>query len=473
MLVSVGRAPLVEGIGLEAAGVAFDRRKGIGADDAPPHARAAHLRGRRLRRLLAARPHRLPRGRGRRRERLRPRRRSSTTAPCRARSTPIPEIAGVGLTEAEAREQYGDDVAVGRFPWVANARAVMQNETTGWVKSIHETRYGELLGLVMVGPHVTDLIEAGVVAIDAESTVETVADGMAPHPTLSEAIKEAGPRRARPRDPPAEPQENTTATGLKPRISQVFRCSRRLTLVGRALVLPGIRARPPVPGALPEPAPSPQSGRALPFRTDWRQGRGRPQHAAMPSPAGRSGSSSSRAANEVTGGSRLRRLLRRKKKRLQPEGARRARLPPAQDSRHSCACARAATRERAIEHGPPREEFSEVFRYYTLAKRAEWQVRDLPWNDAAADPGVEGLGGEAGAAPRHLALGDHAAAAGRRARGRDGGAALRARAPPRGEALLHDDGAGRGAPHRGVAEADRDGRRHRRARPVPRPARAR
>src|ERR687888_373298 len=103
-----------------------------------------------------------------------------------------PEIAGVGLTEAEAREQYGDDIATGMFPWVANARAVMQNETVGWVKSIHETRYGELLGVVMVGPHVTDLIEAGVVAIDAEATVETVADGMAAHPTLSEAIKEAG-----------------------------------------------------------------------------------------------------------------------------------------------------------------------------------------------------------------------------------------------------------------------------------------
>ena len=99
------------------------------------------------------------------------------------------------------------------FPWVANARAVMQNETTGWVKSIHESRYGELLGLVMVGPHVTDLIEAGVVAIDAEATVETVADGMAAHPTLSEAIKEAGlvalgraihlPNRKRQTAPPA------------------------------------------------------------------------------------------------------------------------------------------------------------------------------------------------------------------------------------------------------------------------------
>ena len=96
------------------------------------------------------------------------------------------------VTEAEARERHGDEVAVGTFPWLANARAVMQGETTGWVKSIHETRYGELLGIVMVGPHVTDLIEAGVVALDAEATVETVADGMTAHPTLSEAIKEAG-----------------------------------------------------------------------------------------------------------------------------------------------------------------------------------------------------------------------------------------------------------------------------------------
>jgi len=104
-----------------------------------------------------------------------------------------PEIASVGLTELEAREEYGEDsIAVGVCPWVANGRALMQNETVGWVKSIHETQYGELLGIVMVGPHVTDLVEAGVVALDAESTVETVADGMAPHPTLAEAIKEAG-----------------------------------------------------------------------------------------------------------------------------------------------------------------------------------------------------------------------------------------------------------------------------------------
>jgi dihydrolipoyl dehydrogenase len=191
MLVSVGRAPLVEGLGLENIGVEFDKRKGIAADehrrttvghiyavgDCAGYWQLAHTA---FREGEVAAENACG---------------HEAVVDNRAVPRPIytaPEVAAVGLTEAEAREQYGDDVAVGTFPWPANARAVMQNETVGWVKSIHETRYGELLGLVMVGPHVTDMVEAGVVAIDAESTVETVADGMAPHPTLSEAIKEAG-----------------------------------------------------------------------------------------------------------------------------------------------------------------------------------------------------------------------------------------------------------------------------------------
>jgi dihydrolipoamide dehydrogenase len=191
MLVSVGRGPLVEGIGLEAAGVNFDRRAGIATDehrrtsgpniyavgDCAGYWQLAHTAFREGE--IAA-----ENATG-----------HEAVFDNRAIPRPIytdPEIAAVGLTEEQAREQYGDDVAVGQFPWIANARAVMQDETVGWVKSIHETRYGELLGLVMVGPHVTDMVEAGVVAIDAESTVETVADGIAPHPTLSEAIKEAG-----------------------------------------------------------------------------------------------------------------------------------------------------------------------------------------------------------------------------------------------------------------------------------------
>jgi dihydrolipoamide dehydrogenase len=184
MLVSVGRAPLVEGLGLEQIGVELDRRTGIATDEhrrtTVPHIYAVgdcagywQLAHTAFREGEVAAENATG---------------HDAVVDARAVPRPIytdPEIAAVGLTEAEAREQYGDDVAVGRFPWVANARAVMQDATVGWVKSIHETRYGELLGVVMVGPHVTDLVEAGVVAIDAEATVETVADGIAPHPTLS------------------------------------------------------------------------------------------------------------------------------------------------------------------------------------------------------------------------------------------------------------------------------------------------
>ena len=122
-----------------------------------------------------------------------------------------PEIAGVGLTEAQAREQHGDDVAVGRVPLGRERARRDAGDTVGWVKSIHETKYGELLGLVMVGPHVTDLIEAGIVAIDAEATVETVADGMAAAPDALRGDQGSRPRRARPRDPPPEQEEGARA----------------------------------------------------------------------------------------------------------------------------------------------------------------------------------------------------------------------------------------------------------------------
>ena len=93
---------------------------------------------------------------------------------------------------AQAAGAGTDAVVVGRAPWVAIARAVMSGNTTGWVKTIHESTYGELLGIVIVGPHATDLIGEAVVALDAEATIETIADGVAPHPTLAEGIKEAG-----------------------------------------------------------------------------------------------------------------------------------------------------------------------------------------------------------------------------------------------------------------------------------------
>src|SRR6476659_7937527 len=87
-----------------------------------------------------------------------------------------PEVAAVGLTEAQAREQHGDDqVVVGRFPFSAAARAQM---------------YGEQLGLVIVGVQATELVNAGVIGISAESSIDTIGDSIAAHPTLAEAVKE-------------------------------------------------------------------------------------------------------------------------------------------------------------------------------------------------------------------------------------------------------------------------------------------
>jgi dihydrolipoamide dehydrogenase len=67
----------------------------------------------------------------------------------------------------------------------------MYGDRTGFVKSIHETRYGEFLGMVAVGTQATELVNAGVIGIEAEGTAETIGDSIAAHPTLAEAVKEA------------------------------------------------------------------------------------------------------------------------------------------------------------------------------------------------------------------------------------------------------------------------------------------
>jgi glycine cleavage system H lipoate-binding protein len=125
-----------------------------------------------------------------------------------------PEIASVGLTEAQVRDKFGAQCATGLFPWAANARAVMQNERVGWVKSIHETQHGNLVGLVMVGPHVTEMVATGVIAMDAGVSAERLADLMAPHPTLSEAIKGATQvALGRAIDVPNRERDSGTASG--------------------------------------------------------------------------------------------------------------------------------------------------------------------------------------------------------------------------------------------------------------------
>lgn len=101
-----------------------------------------------------------------------------------------PECASVGLTEEQARERY-KDVKVGKFTFRHNGKAMGIGETEGMIKFITEPKYGEILGVHMVGPHVTDMIAEAVLAMKNELTVDEVVATIHPHPTLSEVTQEA------------------------------------------------------------------------------------------------------------------------------------------------------------------------------------------------------------------------------------------------------------------------------------------
>ena len=100
-----------------------------------------------------------------------------------------PEIASVGLTEEQAKEQ-GFEIDIGKFPWMANGRALAAGHSEGFVKVIRGAQYSEILGAHIVGAHATELIGEFVVGRHLESTVEEMDRAMHPHPTLSEAIAE-------------------------------------------------------------------------------------------------------------------------------------------------------------------------------------------------------------------------------------------------------------------------------------------
>lgn len=101
-----------------------------------------------------------------------------------------PEVASVGLTEKAARER-GLDIEVGTFPFSANGRARTAGDTEGFVKVIRDKRYSEVLGAHIVGAHASELIGEFVVGRRLETTAEEMDRAMHPHPTLSEAIGEA------------------------------------------------------------------------------------------------------------------------------------------------------------------------------------------------------------------------------------------------------------------------------------------
>ncbi|PFK60887.1 dihydrolipoyl dehydrogenase [Bacillus thuringiensis] len=188
VLVSVGRKPRVQQLGLEKAGVQFSN-KGIAVNEhmqtnvSHIYAAGDVIGGIQLAHVAFH---------------------EGTTAALHASGEDVkvnyhavprciytaPEIASVGLSEKGAREQYGD-ILIGEFPFTANGKALILGEQVGKVKVIVEPKYQEIVGISIIGPHATELIGQGTIMIHTEVTADIMRDYIAAHPTLSEAIHEA------------------------------------------------------------------------------------------------------------------------------------------------------------------------------------------------------------------------------------------------------------------------------------------
>ena len=101
-----------------------------------------------------------------------------------------PEIGSVGLTEAKAKE-LGYNVKVGKFPFTANSRASIVGQHEGFIKIVSDAKYGEILGVHIIGPQATELISEAVAAMELEATVEDLMWTIHAHPTLAEAMLDA------------------------------------------------------------------------------------------------------------------------------------------------------------------------------------------------------------------------------------------------------------------------------------------
>jgi len=91
------------------------------------------------------------------------------------------------MTEAAAREA-GREVKIGKFPFSANSKASIVGAHEGFVKVVADAKYGEVLGVHIIGPQATEMIAEAVVAMDTEATVDHLMFTIHPHPTLSEAM---------------------------------------------------------------------------------------------------------------------------------------------------------------------------------------------------------------------------------------------------------------------------------------------
>jgi dihydrolipoamide dehydrogenase len=190
LLMAVGRAPNTEDLGLDAAGVALDEKGWIKVDEfcrttadgiyaigdvaGPPMLahKASHEGIVAAERIAGVPAHPIARDN------------IPSCTYCH------PEVASVGRTEKQARED-GYDVKIGKFPFSANGRALTAGSPDGMVKIVADAKYGEVLGVHMVGHNVTELIAEVGLGRTLETTVEEIAGTVHAHPTLAETVMEA------------------------------------------------------------------------------------------------------------------------------------------------------------------------------------------------------------------------------------------------------------------------------------------
>jgi dihydrolipoamide dehydrogenase len=190
VLVSVGRKPYIEGLGLDAVGVKYDPKSNkVAVDthyatnvptisaigdliDGPMLAHKAEDEGTAVAEILAGKPGHV----------------NYETIPSVIYTWP--EMASVGITEEQAKER-GIEYRVGKFPFLANGRAKAMDEVEGMVKILADARTDRVLGVHIIGPRASDMIAEAVTTMEFAGSAEDIARTCHAHPTLSEAFKEA------------------------------------------------------------------------------------------------------------------------------------------------------------------------------------------------------------------------------------------------------------------------------------------
>ncbi|MFN0073743.1 MAG: dihydrolipoyl dehydrogenase [Chloroflexota bacterium] len=189
VMIGIGRRPNTAGLGLEAAGITTDRRGFVEVDDhlrtnVPGIVAIGDITGKQLLAHLASHQGVVAV------ENLAGHDKVMDYRVVPSCTFTHPEVATVGLSESAA-QAAGYDVRIGTFPFQASGRAMTYGETEGLVKVVSESKYGELLGVHIIGASASELIHEAALAIRLEATLDDLADTIHAHPSLAESIHEA------------------------------------------------------------------------------------------------------------------------------------------------------------------------------------------------------------------------------------------------------------------------------------------